>query len=48
MQQRDDIMSVDAMMDERYGKVGTPVRSVCASRYCSLWQSAENDLIYES
>ena len=23
MQQRDDIMSVDAMMDERYGKVGT-------------------------
>ena len=26
MQQRDDIMSVDAMMDERYGKVGTPER----------------------
>ena len=24
MQERNDIMSVDAMMDERYGKVGTP------------------------
>ncbi len=26
MQERNDIMSVDAMMDERYGKVGTPER----------------------
>ena len=37
MQQRDDIMSVDAMMDERYGKVGTPEREAFrkeAYAYC--------------
>ena len=33
MQERNDIMSVDAMMDERYGKVGTPERE--AFRYIS-------------
>ena len=32
MQQRDDIMSVDAMMDERYGKVGTPEREAFRQR----------------
>ena len=37
MQERNDIMSVDAMMDERYGKVGTPEREAFrkeAYAYC--------------
>lgn len=37
MQVRDDIMSVDAMMDERYGKVGSPEREAFrneAYAYC--------------
>ena len=35
MQQRDDIMSVDTMMDERYGKVGTPEREAFRKSYIS-------------
>ena len=37
MQERNDIMSVDAMMDERFGKVGTPEREAFrkeAYAYC--------------
>ena len=37
MQKRNDIMSVDAMMDERFGKVGTPEREAFrkeAYAYC--------------
>ncbi|MBR6179984.1 MAG: helix-turn-helix transcriptional regulator [Prevotella sp.] len=37
MQERDDVMSVDAIMDERYGKVGTPEREAFrkeAYAYC--------------
>ena len=37
MQERNDIMSVDAMMDERYGKVGSPERETFrkeAYAYC--------------
>ena len=37
MQERNDIMSVDAMMDERFGKVGTPEREAFrkeAYSYC--------------
>jgi ribosome-binding protein aMBF1 (putative translation factor) len=37
MQERNDIMSVDVMMDERYGKVGTPKREAFrkeAYAYC--------------
>ena len=37
MQERDDVMSVDAMMDERYGKVGTSEREAFrkeAYAYC--------------
>ena len=28
MKRENDIMSVDAMMDERFGKVGTPEREI--------------------
>ena len=37
MQERNDIMSVDAMMDKRFGKVGTPEREAFrkeAYAYC--------------
>ena len=37
MQGKSDIMSVDAMMDERFGKVGTPEREAFrkeAYAYC--------------
>ena len=37
MQERNDLMSVDAMMDERFGKVGTPERETFrkeAYAYC--------------
>ena len=37
MQKRNDIMSVDTMMDERFGKVGTPEREAFrkeAYAYC--------------
>ena len=37
MQDRNDIMSVEALMDERYAKVGTPEREAFrkeASAYC--------------
>ena len=37
MQERNDIMSVDAMMDERYGKVDTPEREAFSKEaysYC--------------
>ena len=37
MQKKNDIMSVDAMMDERFGKVGTPEREAFrkeAYAYC--------------